>query len=330
MLEVVKNVDWHKNEKLGPTHLEYDACLNTLVYTKNLLEVFGIKAFYTLINVSEKPINVIEKLPSLQGNQMILFIPLPNDELWLDCASYEWPFNFISKNKTQRTAFVITEDGGKIEHTPTYTADENLQKTDIQLKLNKNGEILEGSLRRSSKNIAFEKRSVLYNKDLLEEDFIRQFSKLKDFKINNLSVSASPNEAKKYEEFNFIGKLIENSKNIIKFSLSTFGTPFSAPKNDNNRVAPFTITKGFSYEDEIELELPNQTKIEIPFQKINKQNKFGTYEVEVLNQAKKLKIKRKYTLKSGEFKKADYALFVKFIESILEDEESVFIVDSQN
>lgn len=326
----IENLDWQKNEKLGPTHLAYDACLNTLVYTKNLLEVFGIQAFYALVNVNQQPVDIIEKLPSIQGNQMMLYLPLPDNELWLDCAYFEWPFNFISESKTQRAAFVITDNGGKIEFTPTFTSEENLQKTKLQFQLNEDGRILDGNLKRESDNIAFERRQILRNEVLLEADYMRQFSKLDNFKIENFKVSTPSKGAKKIEEFNFSGNLSKSIENSNSFSLSTFGTPFSLPKATTKRATPFTIAKGFSYEDEILIKLPSKTEIQVPFKKIKKNSKFGTYEVEVKKLANQLTIKRKYTLKSGEFTKADYVEFVKFMQRIYEDEQSYFLMNSSD
>lgn len=324
MNQSIEHIDWHKNEKLGPTHLEYDACLNTLVYTKNLLQFFGIKTFYSLVNVSEQPVDLIEGLPSLQGNQMMLYVPLSNDEIWLDCAAYEWPFNFVSQSKAQRKVMIVTEQGGELVFTPTYTPEDNVQSTSMLLEINQDGEIIEASLNRTSKNIAFEKRRLLNQENRLEEDYAKQFQEIVNLQIQNLEHTNDSSEASKQEQLTFSGQLNKNSKYSFVFSLSTFGSPFQLPRETNTRVTPFAIAKGFTFEDEITLRLPTSSKLEVPFKKIKRENQFGRYEVEIDLNDTLLKINRNFILNSGQFFKGDYMEFVKFMQKLQKDENLQF------
>jgi|GEM_PF-3361962 len=324
MHQTIENIDWYKNEKLGPTHLEYDACLNTLVYTKNLLQLFGINAFYALVNVNEQPVDLIEELPSLQGNQMMLYVPLPNDEIWLDCAAYEWPFNFLSQSKAQRKVMIVTKHGGELVFTPTYTSEDNVQSTSIQLEIDQNGEFKEASLKRTSKLIAFEKRRLLNQENQLAEDYAKQFEGIANLQIQNLQITSDSAEAKKEEQLNFSGKLNKNSNDSMVFSLSKFGSPFQLPQETKTRVTPFAIAKGFTFEDEIKLHLPTSLKLELPFKKIKRESQFGLYEVEIDTLDTELIINRKFVLNSGEFLKGDYIEFVKFMQRLKKDENLEF------
>lgn len=97
---------------------KYGDCKALSFYFKTILESIGIQAYYTLVYAGN-PIPGFDTTPSpgLHFNHVILYIPLPQDTLWLDCTSKQ-AFGYLGTFTQNRLAFIVDKDNSRLIRTP--------------------------------------------------------------------------------------------------------------------------------------------------------------------------------------------------------------------
>ena len=107
----------------------YGDCKALTNYMMSLLDAVGIQSFYTIVYGSSKTLDIDKDFISIQGNHAILYVPLENDTLWLECTSEDNPCGYIADFTDDRDVFVVYPDGGQIMHTKKYADSIHLEKT---------------------------------------------------------------------------------------------------------------------------------------------------------------------------------------------------------
>ena len=115
--------------------LSYGDCKALTNYMKSILEVAGIKSYYTLIRAGKDAPYLLKDFPSNQFNHAILCVPVKQDTIWLECTSQYIPFGFTGEFTDDREALVITDSGGVVVHTKIYPAEENTKYTTCTVTL---------------------------------------------------------------------------------------------------------------------------------------------------------------------------------------------------
>ena len=115
--------------------LGYGDCKALSNYTRSLLDAVGVKSYYALVTAGENLEEMTESFPSNRFNHAILYVPLANDTLWLECTNQHLPFGYIGGFTDDRKALIITDDGGKLLHTTVYTAANNRLERTTEISL---------------------------------------------------------------------------------------------------------------------------------------------------------------------------------------------------
>lgn len=118
---------------------KYGDCKALSNYMRALLNVVGIKAYCALIRAgaNEEPADF--SFPHNDFNHEILCIPFKNDTTWLECTSNKTPFGTLGPFTENRTALLITEDGGKLVNTPKSKANANQFNSEVHITLQPDG-----------------------------------------------------------------------------------------------------------------------------------------------------------------------------------------------
>ncbi|MGB1307613.1 MAG: DUF3857 domain-containing protein, partial [Oceanihabitans sp.] len=125
--------------------VKYGDCKGLTNYTKALLEAVDVKSNYTRVYASatnKKDVNKDFVTFLGQTNHVILNIPTPENDVWLECTSQISPFNYNGSFTDDRDVFVITPEGGKIVHTKIYTAEDNTTQSHAKIELQETGDIV--------------------------------------------------------------------------------------------------------------------------------------------------------------------------------------------
>lgn len=120
---------------------KYGDCKGLSLLMKALLKEAGIPSDYTLVLAGDDRDPIDVDFPSNQFNHVILRVPLPGDTLWLECTSNTLPAGYLGSFTKNRPVLVITEKGGFIDRTPSYSASKYHQrKVSLQVDLMDNGD----------------------------------------------------------------------------------------------------------------------------------------------------------------------------------------------
>lgn len=105
----------------------YGDCKALSNYMVSILKEAGIKAYIALINSGDHRIPIVKNFPSNQFNHAIACVPLEKDTLWLECTSQTAPLGEIGWANENRSALLITDQGGVLVETPRTKPEENVQ-----------------------------------------------------------------------------------------------------------------------------------------------------------------------------------------------------------
>lgn len=299
--------------------LGYGDCKALTNYTRALLQIAGVPAYYTVIYGDTEIRNLQQDFVSMQGNHVILGVPIDGKICWLECTSQENPFGFQGDFTDNRTALLVKTDGGEIVQTPASTAKQNSQLSTGSFSIDAQGSIT-GNVVIKSSGIQYESKYWLEKKSAeeLSKYYINYFWHINNLKLSSIQVKNDKEAIEFKEEIaisapNF-GSL---SSGRLMFSLNAFNPLRSVPQRYRTRMNPFEIERGFYDQDEIEITLPPEFTIEAIPDATEISEKYGFYKTEYsIVSESKLIYKRTYQINPGYYTKDEYDNFRKFSESV--------------
>jgi len=303
--------------------VKYGDCKGLTNYTKALLDVVGVKSNYTRVYASRKRQKGMDRnFPTFlgQSNHVILQVPIENnDPIWLECTSQVQPFGFLGDFTDNRDVFVVTPEGGRIVKTPSYKNEQNFQRTSANCSLDINGGIT-ADIRIKVKGIQYDNR--FYIESLTSEKNVERYKKYWS-NINNIKIISSNFENNK-EDLVFDEKITikatnygSKSGNRIFFAPNILNRNEYVPKRYRNRKFPFEIMRGFLDEDEFNIRIPNEYKVEsLPENKTVK-TEFGNYQISIEKvDDNSLRYKRTLLVKKGLYPKEQYNSYRNFRKEV--------------
>lgn len=305
-------------DKLG-----YGDCKGLTNYTKALLDVVGITSYHTIVYADEKR-NIDKNFTSIQGNHMILNIPNHEKDIWLECTSQTKPFGFLGEFTHDRDVLVVTPEGGIIKRTPTYKNEFNSQDTKANINLDNKGNI-SATVNIISKGTQYDDKYSI--ESLSKDDLAKYYTSKLWFYNNNLDIiSTSLTNDKEKVEFkeNIKVKLSDyatTTENELMLRVNVFNKNAYVPKRYRNRNLPLRISSGYKDVDEYTFLIPESYTIGMLPEKVEINNKFGSYTMELLKiDSNTLRYKKTFILKEGTYPKEDYKLYRKFRKRIAKKE----------
>jgi len=310
--------------------LGYGDCKGLSNYTKTLLDVVGVEAYYTIVWAGDEHKNVEKDFFSMQGNHVILNLPTKEGDIWLECTDQKVPFGYLGDFTEDRDVLVVTPSGGVIKHTKVYNSKENLQITTGSFEVDAVGSI--------HSKLKIESKGTQYIDNLHRNDGVSTNELEKSFKnkwsyINNIQFSAievfNNKDAESFEErIAFSAKnYVTQTGSEILVPINAFNKRMSTPSRVRDRKLPFEINYSYIDIDEIEIKLPATVEV-LYFPTGNTINtKYGNYafELEKINEHT-FKYKRTIEIVEGKYKKEEYDLFRDFMKKIRKYDNSKIII----
>jgi hypothetical protein len=304
--------------------LNYGDCKALVNYTQALLKAVNVDSYYCVVESGRNyKVSMLDDFPSMnQGNHIILCLPFKNDTTWADCTSQTIPFGYLGSFTDDRTVLACTPDGGKLMHTPKYTAEENLEKRKASFVLNNSGE-LTGDMETTFKGATYEfkeqtiqeaqterikdvKRAYPINNLEIQKLEYKQDKSLKPYTIEDIKLSAPEYAA------------VNNSE--IYFSLNSFDR--ARPLRQlQNRTNPVYINRGYTDEDEVTYTLPKGYHLESEPLEKHIDKAFGSFSATMTINGDQLVYKRKFQIKDGNYSKDVYQDMVDFYQSVADADE---------
>jgi hypothetical protein len=315
---------WQTIEAEAVNRVSYGDCKALTNYMKSLLDVVGIKSYYTLVRAGESAPLINADFPSNQFNHVILCVPHNGDTLWLECTSQNIPFGYIGTFTDNRKVLITTEEGGVLVSTRKYTLNDNRQFRTAVVDLASDG---------SATSIVKTKYTgILYDKiyPVLHMDAVDS----RKFMHGHISIPT-------YELVSFSHKeqktLIPVISEDLNLKLSNFGIFMGnrmllkpnlmtrvekLPHTTKDRKSVVSIRRAYEEIDTIIFRLPSKFKIDQMPPKVSIVTKFGEYSAEVFSDIKSLGYIRTFKLFNNDYPVGDYPAFVDFFEKISACDES--------
>ena len=299
--------------------VKYGDCKGLSNYTKALLNVVGVPAYYTHVEAGNDKINFEDDFADLgQGNHVILAIPYKGRYCWIDCTSQIHPFGFIGDFTDGRKVLVIKPDGGELTTTASYLNEENHQKTIATFSLDKGGSI-SGEVTIDTKGIKYDDH--FYLEDKTNDDVVKYYKNywkninnltIKQYQFKNNRADVVFTEKVELEAVDYATK----SGDRILFVANAFNKNQNIPDRYRNRKTPFEVQRGFLDEDEFTINIPEGYVIEALPNKKTIENEFGYYKlsIEPKEDKKTIIYKRSLFVKEGTYPKEKYKEYRDFIK----------------
>lgn len=319
---------WKPMSAIDVSRLGYGDCKALTNYTRVLLKTVGVESYYTVVYGSEEKVSFDPDFVSMQGNHIILALPIDNNYIFLECTSQTNPFGFNGNFTDDRYALVVKPDGGEIVKTTEWDGNRTIQQIQGNYKIDENGH-LDASFIISSGGLYYEKSML---KDKSKEDVVKyyksEFDNLTNLKINSIEFKNDVNAIQFTERLQIhTDNYVSKANDSFIFVVNVFNRNTNVPKRVKNRKHPFEISRGFQENDTFEIELPKGYKIEFLPENIVIENEFGYYELAFVKKTEnEILYKRTLKIKKALLNNSQFESYRNFREQIARNDNAKVIL----
>lgn len=313
--------------------LGYGDCKGLTNYTKALLSSQGIPSYYTIVDSGWDGDDIDKDFVGLQGNHVILTVPLEDQHVFLECTRQDLPFGFLGTHTDNRKVMAVTPEGGLWLTTTAYEAESNSRELKAVVRF-VDDRTLSGTFQRQSRGLQYARLLGFDREDAKEKQlsYREQFGHHPRIRVTDLELTNDKDSVVYSEAFNFVTEgYTKKAGNRILLNPNLFTRLGRIPEPDAKRVFPVEIRRGYTYRDEVELILPAGYSVESGLEAFELQSAFGTYSVELKEISNNHYLyTRKLTTNAGQFPKETYPDFVDFMKQIdKKDRSKIVLVKNQ-
>lgn len=309
--------------------LGYGDCKALTNYTQALLKVVGVPSYYTILYGDKHRLNIDKDFVSMQGNHVILTLPVGDQYTWLECTSQTNPFGFQANFTDDRDVLIIKPEGGEIVHTTTYNTPENSQISKGNFAIGSNGDFF-GEIQIDSKGTQYERKERIehMSPDEKEKHYKNYWDNINNLKLDKINFENNKNEIVFKENAKITATnygAFVGGKMMV--TLNAFNKYNGGLKRIRNRKTPFEIERGFIDKDEITIKLPTDFSLEFIPQPFESKTKFGTYSYTCEKKdASTLIYKRVFMVNSGRYTNKEYDEYRLFIDQVSQNDNAKIVL----
>jgi hypothetical protein len=308
--------------------LGYGDCKALVNYTKALLEVAGIESIYAIVRAGSGEEPVIEELPSNQFNHVILCLPLDNDTIWLECTSQHTPFGYLGSSTGDRHALLISDNGGKLVKTTSYSEKDNYRNRYAEIDVLSSGDATINMKTRYSGLLSDECRQVSRNGPQEQRKWLSEYIGLPGLNLNNFSFDPA---------FETVPGISSEAEFSVRSYASATGKRLFIPLNQFSRwrlVMPakpditrdILVRNSYTYSDKFHFTIHENAKIEAIPEKVVIQSRFGEYSSWIELDGDQFIYYRNLVFKRGEYPADLYGEFSAFNRDISRADQAQIIL----
>lgn len=299
---------------------KYGDCKALSNFMKAMLKEAGILSYQALIYSDRK--NKIEIDPefAVMGFANHVILNIPDENLWLECTSNDYPVNYLGYSNADRSVLLLTEAGGIISRTPKFDIEENKRISYSKIQID------------GKANSLIESETILIGP---KHDYFRylvnNFSKIE---IEKIFLENSTLSSANFQEISINNNTdLPNSTIIEKIQVNSFASSVGSrlflplnklnphteiPIENINRKNKICVKNQYSEVDTISFYIPKGYKIEsIPQELTEINSEFGKYKFEIKTTENSIICFRSLEVYSGEFPSETYQAFRDFYKEIV-------------
>ncbi|WP_026725901.1 DUF3857 domain-containing protein [Flavobacterium sasangense] len=308
--------------------LGYGDCKALTNYTRVLLKTVGVNSYYTVVYGGEEKISFETDFVSMQGNHIILALPVATGYIFLECTSQTSPFGFNGNFTDDRYALIVKPEGGEIVKTTNYNDSKNKQIISGTYTIDATGN-LSGFIQIKSSGIQYdvvypiEKKS---NEDK-ESYYKNRFSWIKNLKIKKINQLNDKEKIEFTEDVEMMAQSYATiSNDLMIVPLNVFNRYVNIPQRYKERKNSFEVSRGFHDNDITQINFPNGYVIDGKFDNVIIESTFGKYKLMLDKENENFVLKREFILNNGVYDKSEYENYRKFMEQIAKSDNSKIIL----
>lgn len=309
--------------------VKYGDCKGLTNYTKALLKTQGITSFYSVVWAGDSKRNMEPDFASMQGNHVILNVPIKDQEIWLECTSQEIPFGFLGDFTDDRDVLVVTEDGGILKRTESYLDTINKKITKAYLEITDQG-MLKGKVMLRSEGIEYSDRFGIsrLSEKKKDETYKEYWGYLNGLVIDEMiQIDDRVNVVFEENVVMEVPSYANTVGNDLIFKLNAFDVTNFIPTRYADRKQPFEISRGFLHEASSSITIPEGFNIKDLPAPVAITTIFGTYEMTVEKVSKQeFTYQRKLLIKEGLHPKEAYNVYRDFRRTIAKQDNTKIIL----
>ncbi|NLR62953.1 DUF3857 domain-containing protein [Chitinophaga varians] len=297
----------------------YGDCKALSNYMMALLKEAGIKSYCAWVKAGEGEKYINEQFPDDDFNHVILCVP-DKDTTWLECTSNTLPAGYLSGFTSDRAVLLLTEEGGKLVHTPALGMKDNRQVRTVNAVMQDNGNLKVSAvtMRSGEEQETLHEALHVYSKDK-QLEMMRKSLDLSSYDVGKFDCRELPALIPEIEEqldlncnayATVTGKRIFIVPNILNRSRVGKLEP------DSNRISDVVLKFAFEHVDSVSITVPEGYKAEAMPAPVALQTKFGSYSATAAMKGNTITYIRKLQRKAGIFPAAEYNEFAKFYTAI--------------
>ncbi|WP_183562871.1 DUF3857 domain-containing protein [Mucilaginibacter sp. SP1R1] len=311
----------------------YGDCKALVNYTQALLKTVNIESYYCIVQAGSQKVSPLNDFASMnQFDHVILCLPFKNDTTFVECTSQKIPFGFLSSFTDDRMVLACTPEGGKLLHTPKYTAQNNLQLRKASFVLNNEGE-LSGTMETVFKGTQYDNRE-----EAVEDAPKEQIKDLKkEYAINNLDIQKAEFKQDKSvhpvttENIQLLARDYGSSNDgKLTFLMNAANRMSHVPREVRNRRLDVYINRGYTDEDDITYTLPQGYQVSLRPTNVVIDKPFGKFSATVTLNGNQLIYKRRMQVFDGTYNKDTYQDLVDFYQAVVEADNDTVTLTKGN
>lgn len=305
-------------------HNKYGDCKALTNYFKSMLDFVQIPAYYTKVYAGNPKDAIEQEFPSQQFNHAILYVPLNDGDLWIDCTS-KHPLDYVGTFIQGRSAFVVDDNKSRFLNIPALNPEDVLVSRNVSISYGRNEAHL--SLQSTLKGESYERMRQL-DKGHNEADkafIVRNYLVPEGFHLVDYRFSESFRDSA-----SMAMHLNVSSQNVYKHygnDILVANIPFSLPdfEKPEYRNLPVQLDHPIYECDTLVYELPVGYALNSSAKEVSLNSKYGTYHLKVFEKDKSLVVVKKVLLNAGWYPRAEYSEFYDFFRQVLATERSPII-----
>ncbi len=320
---------------------KYGDCKDQASLLATMLREAGIDAYLTLIKAGQAKKTYFEGPATLGGfNHAITAVNLENSEnfIFLDptCDVCNW--EYLPDQNRGRQVMIIKDRKGIITETPPYKYKENKVKTEMEVEINKKGDIEVTIDMEPDGKWAYVYRSLFQSYDKSEKRKLFQqilsqhisAAKLGDIEHSDPEDNFSPFTLHlTYKKAGYAtqtaGMTIFKVPNSLRIPFSQNFSYYTS-KEAGKRKYPVLMTPA-TYNDRIVINIPEDTEVKLP-EKKNIENNIAAFSSSYSKEEKKIIITRKFQIKTNMLDvNKSYKQGKQVINVMRSDEEEKIVLD---
>ncbi|AEE53568.1 DUF3857 domain-containing protein [Haliscomenobacter hydrossis] len=298
---------------------KYGDCKALSNFMKAVLGYANIRAFPVAIqNTEEVPKTLDEKFASDPSfNHVVLYVPA--EKIWLECTSADYPINYLGEDNADRQVLLISEEGGQLLRTPALSGNDNREHWQAEFNIETEGQIVN-----TVKADFFGANHEIYRalkgqlaakdrKEWLEKNLNLALFSLDSLQLNCATATAQASLAFKAE----LSRMGSRSGKRWFVPFNPLNPLTKAPVKAEDRQQRVISRKAYVQESELSFILPAGYQVEsLPFTEKKLEGPFGKFQVNVVQEAGKIQIKRRLQIEAVDLPASEYAAFSNFYREV--------------